>query len=118
MFIQALKPTELVMQWEHGALSPGVKSRGRETDHSAPSIAEVKNSGAVRHVPQFLPGVVLSLLSTELTLSFYHFIIMSCCVLSGVCTHLPFQVTKKLSVFQLCWFNSCDQHTLYSEHVT
>jgi hypothetical protein len=35
------------MQWLLGALSPGVKLPGREADHSPPSIAEVKNDGAI-----------------------------------------------------------------------
>jgi hypothetical protein len=38
----ALGPTQLPIQWVPGALSLGVKRPGRETDHSPPSIAEVK----------------------------------------------------------------------------
>jgi hypothetical protein len=30
-----------------GAVSPGVKRLGRETDHSHPSRAEVENNGAI-----------------------------------------------------------------------
>jgi hypothetical protein len=30
-----------------GALSPGVKQPGRDADHSFPSIADVKNGGAI-----------------------------------------------------------------------
>jgi hypothetical protein len=42
----ALGPTHPPKQWVAGALSPGVKRQGRESDHSPPSNAEVKN-GAV-----------------------------------------------------------------------
>jgi hypothetical protein len=34
-----------------GALSPGVKRSRRETDQASPSIAEVKNGGAVPLLP-------------------------------------------------------------------
>jgi len=34
--------TEPPIQWVLGALSPGVKLQGHETDHSTPSSAEVK----------------------------------------------------------------------------
>jgi len=40
----ALGPTQRPMQWVPGALSLGVKRPGRETDHSPPSSAEVKNA--------------------------------------------------------------------------
>jgi hypothetical protein len=40
----ALRPTQPPVQWVPGVPSPGVKARpGRDTDHSAPSSAEVKN---------------------------------------------------------------------------
>jgi len=38
----ALEPTQLPNEWVPGALSPGVKRPGRETDHSPPYDAEVK----------------------------------------------------------------------------
>jgi hypothetical protein len=38
----ALGPTHLPIQWVPGSLSPWVKRLGRETDHSPPSSAEVK----------------------------------------------------------------------------
>jgi len=38
----ALGPTHRPIQWLSGALSLGVKRRGREADHSAASCAEVK----------------------------------------------------------------------------
>jgi hypothetical protein len=34
-----------------GGFSPGVKRPGREADHSLPSIAEVKNDGAIPPLP-------------------------------------------------------------------
>jgi len=37
-----LGPTQPPIQWIPGALSLGVKRPGRQTDHSPPSIAEVK----------------------------------------------------------------------------
>jgi hypothetical protein len=40
----ALGPTQPPIQWVPGVLSPGGKARpGRDTDHSPPSSAEVKN---------------------------------------------------------------------------
>jgi hypothetical protein len=38
----ALGPTYPPVQWEPGALSPGVKRQGGEADHSPPASAEVK----------------------------------------------------------------------------
>jgi hypothetical protein len=38
----ALGPTQPLIQWVPGALSPGVKRQRRETDHSPPTSAEVK----------------------------------------------------------------------------
>jgi hypothetical protein len=48
---QTLGPTQPPIQWGPGALSPGVKLQGRESDHSPPSSAEDKNGGAVRPLP-------------------------------------------------------------------
>jgi hypothetical protein len=42
-----LRPTQPPIQWVLEALSPGVKQPGRETDHSSPSSANIKNSGAI-----------------------------------------------------------------------
>jgi hypothetical protein len=42
----ALRPTWPPIQWVLGALSPRVKWKRREADHSLPSNAEVKNGGA------------------------------------------------------------------------
>jgi hypothetical protein len=39
------------IQWVPGTVFPGVKRPGRETDHSPPSSAEVKNSGAKSLLP-------------------------------------------------------------------
>jgi hypothetical protein len=35
-------PTQPPIEWVPGALSPGVKWTGRETDHSPPTSAEIK----------------------------------------------------------------------------
>jgi hypothetical protein len=43
----ALGPTQPSIQYVLGALSPGVKQPGREADHSPPSIAGLKNGGAI-----------------------------------------------------------------------
>jgi hypothetical protein len=43
-FLFATAPTQPLMQWVSGVLSPGVKRQGREADHLPPSSAEVKNS--------------------------------------------------------------------------
>jgi hypothetical protein len=46
----------------------GVKRPGRETDHSPPSSAEVKNGGAIPPLPLRLHGVVLNFLNSETAL--------------------------------------------------
>jgi hypothetical protein len=40
-------PTQSLIQWVPGALSPGVKRQGREADNSPPYSDEVKNGGAI-----------------------------------------------------------------------
>jgi hypothetical protein len=47
----ALGPTQPPIEWVPGAISPGVKGPGRETDHSPPSSADVKNGGAIPPLP-------------------------------------------------------------------
>jgi hypothetical protein len=49
----ALGPTQLPIQCILGALSRG-KAAGREADHSRPSGAEVKNSGAIPLLPPYV----------------------------------------------------------------
>jgi hypothetical protein len=52
----ALGPTQPLIQWVLGALSLGVKRKGRESDHSPPSSDEVKNGGAIpplAHTPSW-----------------------------------------------------------------
>jgi hypothetical protein len=44
---QVLRSTHPPTQWIPNALSPRVKRSGRESDHSPPSSADLKNSGAV-----------------------------------------------------------------------
>jgi hypothetical protein len=43
-----------------GAISPGVKRPGREADPSPPSIAEVKNDGAIPPLRIRFHGIVLN----------------------------------------------------------
>jgi hypothetical protein len=40
-------PTQRPIQWEPGALSPGVKCLGSEADQSPPFNAKFKNGGAI-----------------------------------------------------------------------
>jgi hypothetical protein len=57
----ALELTQLPILWVPGALSLGVKRRGREADHSPPSSAEVKECVELYlHSPIRFHGVVLS----------------------------------------------------------
>jgi hypothetical protein len=50
------------MEWVPGVLSMGVKRPWRESDHSSPSSAEVKNAWTYTSTtPVHLHGVVLSL---------------------------------------------------------
>jgi hypothetical protein len=60
----ALGPTQPPIQWIPGNLFPGLKRGERETDHSLPSSAEVKNVGAIPQLPIRPHGVVLNYLST------------------------------------------------------
>jgi hypothetical protein len=50
----ALGPTQAPIVWVAGALSPGVKRQGRETDHSPPSTATVKKGGAIPPLPHVI----------------------------------------------------------------
>jgi hypothetical protein len=45
-------PTQARIEWVSFAICPGIKQRGRETDHSFPSSAEVKNDRAVPLLPR------------------------------------------------------------------
>jgi hypothetical protein len=67
----ALRPTQPPIQWVPGALSPGIKRQGLEADHSSPTNAEVKNSGALPPLPIYLHGVVLNWLSTGANLLYF-----------------------------------------------
>jgi hypothetical protein len=48
-----LGPTQLPIQWVSVAISPGVKQRGREADHSPPTSAEVKKTWICISTPQY-----------------------------------------------------------------
>jgi hypothetical protein len=57
----ALGPTQSSIQWVPGTLYPSVKRPGRETDHSPPTNAEVKNAWSCASTPSTrLHGVVLN----------------------------------------------------------
>jgi hypothetical protein len=47
----ALGPTQPPSHWVLGALSPGVKRLGRESNHYSPCNAKVKNGGAIPPLP-------------------------------------------------------------------
>jgi hypothetical protein len=49
----ALRPTQPLIQWVPGALSPEVKRPGRKADHSPPSNAEVKNTWIYTSTPPY-----------------------------------------------------------------
>jgi hypothetical protein len=60
-FRPPLGPTQPPIQWVPGALSLGVKSQGREADHSPTPSAEFKNAWSYTFTPTIrLHGVVLS----------------------------------------------------------
>jgi hypothetical protein len=61
----ALGSTQSPIQWEPGALSPGLKRQGREDDISPPTSAAVKETDLCIHCPIRLHGVVLNYLSTN-----------------------------------------------------
>jgi hypothetical protein len=50
----ALGPTQSTIQWVLGDLSPGVSQPGRETDHSPPTNAEVKNTWIYTSIPPYI----------------------------------------------------------------
>jgi hypothetical protein len=56
----ALRSPQSPIQWVPGSLSPGVKRKGREVDHSPPSSAEVKKMWIYTSTPIRLHGVVLN----------------------------------------------------------
>jgi hypothetical protein len=49
----ALGPTQPPIQWVPGALSPGIKRQGRETDRSSPTSAEVKKMWIYTSTPPY-----------------------------------------------------------------
>jgi len=55
----ALGPTQPPIQWVPGVLSPGVKRPERETDHSLPPSADVKNAWSYTYTPQYVLKVVV-----------------------------------------------------------
>jgi len=44
LFLQYLRPTQPLIHWIPGDLTPGLKRPDREADRSPPSSAEVKNT--------------------------------------------------------------------------
>jgi hypothetical protein len=49
----ALRPTQTLIKWVPGALSPGVKRPGLEADHTLPSCAEVNRWSCI-FTPSFI----------------------------------------------------------------
>jgi hypothetical protein len=56
----ALGPTQPPIQSVPGVLSPGVKRPGRDADHSPPSRAEFKKSGATPTLPTHLQDILFN----------------------------------------------------------
>jgi hypothetical protein len=56
----ALGPIQPPIQWVLGALSLGVKRKGREADHLPPSSAEVNNGGDIHPLPIRPHGIMLN----------------------------------------------------------
>jgi hypothetical protein len=52
----ALTLTQPLTKWVPRPVSPEEKRRGRETDNSPPSSAEVKNFGAIYTIPDKFTG--------------------------------------------------------------
>jgi hypothetical protein len=52
--------TQRPLQWLPGTISPEVKRPGRESDHSPPSSAVIKDGGGIRQLPIHFYGLVLS----------------------------------------------------------
>jgi hypothetical protein len=50
----ALRPTQPPIHWAPVTLSPGINRPGRETDHSPPSSAEIKNVWSCTFTPQYV----------------------------------------------------------------
>jgi hypothetical protein len=49
----ALWPTQPIIQWVRRGSFPGGKAEGRETAHSPPSNAKVKNAWSYTSIPQY-----------------------------------------------------------------
>jgi hypothetical protein len=54
----ALGPTQLLVQWVRGCISPEVKRMKCKAENSHPSIAELKNGGNTPHSSIPLHGVL------------------------------------------------------------
>jgi hypothetical protein len=46
-----MAPPHLPVQWEQGALSPGVKRQGHEVDHSPPTGTVIKKTWIYKSTP-------------------------------------------------------------------
>jgi hypothetical protein len=84
----ALGPTQPSIQWVPGALSLGVKWPGRETVHSPPSGAEVKECvGLYLHfsnTPSWRGAQFKKITGTTLSLYIYSFFFLSFCFWQSV----------------------------------
>jgi hypothetical protein len=72
LVIPVLGPTQPPLQWEAGALSPGVKRPGREADRSPPTSAEVKKDGFIpplHHTSSWLSAYLVTYPLTFIVIS-------------------------------------------------
>jgi hypothetical protein len=90
---QALGPTQPLIKWVPGSLSPGVKWLVHEADHSLPTSAEVKKTWICTCTHSIrLHGLVLHYLSTGRTLPWKRQ--ESCNVVKQILTFLGRSVQK------------------------
>jgi hypothetical protein len=54
------RPSQLLIEWVLGALSPGIKRLGREVYGTFPSNANIRNDGAIIPITPYLHGIVLN----------------------------------------------------------
>jgi hypothetical protein len=71
-------PTQPLIEWVSGAISPGVKKQGSEADRSPPSCTEVKKKWIYTSTPpKALRGVVLNWLSAGTNLPLLNYVLLS-----------------------------------------
>jgi hypothetical protein len=104
----ALGSTQPPIQWVLGALSLGVKLPGRETDHSPPSSAQIKNGWSYTSPPQCASMVWCSvkkvqrqLYLTELYFTLLYFTLLYTFHLLDNC-----QIPKISQLRHVCYFKT------------